>query len=135
MSGYLRGQMAKMAKVNMETLRYYESRGLIPPPDRSESGYRLYSEEVLSRLVFIQNAKACGFTLKEIHKALSKSERGQIQIQDFLSVIDKKADRIRSEIARKEETLTLLNNLKANLQIADKHPEIQATLRILHMDS
>ncbi|MNP69525.1 Mercuric resistance operon regulatory protein [compost metagenome] len=70
MTEYLRGQMAKMANVNMETLRYYEELGLISTPLRSEAGYRLYSEEALSRLTFIHNAKRCGFTLKEIKKAL-----------------------------------------------------------------
>nr|WP_245238050.1 MerR family transcriptional regulator [Paenibacillus etheri] len=54
----------------METLRYYEELGLISTPIRSESGYRLYSEAALSRLTFIHNAKRCGFTLKEIKKAL-----------------------------------------------------------------
>lgn len=43
MTGYLRGQIAKMANVNIETLRYYENHGLIPAPMRSESGYRMYS--------------------------------------------------------------------------------------------
>lgn len=133
--GYLRGQFAKMANVNIETLRYYEELGLISPPERSESGYRLYSDEALSRLVFIQNAKSCGFTLKEIKKALIKSENGQINIDDFIKVIDKKVDRIRSDIVMKEQTISLLDQLKANLQAKDKHPEIQATLRILHMES
>jgi DNA-binding transcriptional MerR regulator len=69
MTGYLRGQIAKLANINIETLRYYEELGLLSLPQRSESGYRLYSEEVLDRLVFIQNAKSYGFTLKEIQKA------------------------------------------------------------------
>lgn len=82
--------MAKMANVNMETLRYYEELGLISTPLRSEAGYRLYSEEALSRLTFIHNAKLCGFTLKEIKKALLKSESSGISIDDFVNVVDKK---------------------------------------------
>jgi hypothetical protein len=69
-SGYLRGEIAKMANVNIETLRYYENYSLIPSPIRSDSGYRLYSEEILSRLTFIKNAKFCGFSLKEIKKKI-----------------------------------------------------------------
>jgi DNA-binding transcriptional MerR regulator len=82
--------MAKMANVNMETLRYYEELGLIRSPLRSEAGYRLYSEEALNRLTFIHNAKGCGFTLKEIKKALLKSESSGISIDDFVNVVEKK---------------------------------------------
>ncbi|OMF19455.1 hypothetical protein BK127_05750 [Paenibacillus sp. FSL H7-0331] len=135
MSGYLRGQMAKMANVNVENLRYYENHGLIPSPLRSESGYRLYSDEVLSRLVFIKNAKFCGFTLKEIKKALTKSESSSISLADFLTVIDKKMDKIHVEMARQQKTLAMLAELKTNLQAEDKHPEVQATLQMLNMES
>lgn len=135
MSGYLRGQIAKMAEVPSETLRYYEELGLIQPPQRSESGYRLYSDEVLGRLAFIHNAKSCGFTLREIKKSLTKSENGQIGIADFITVIDKKMGSIHTEIAKKEKTLSMLDNLKTNLQAADKHPEVQATLRMLNMEA
>ncbi|MFD0715358.1 MerR family transcriptional regulator [Paenibacillus sp. GCM10027626] len=134
MSGYFRGEIAKMANVNIETLRYYEELGLIIPPMRSASGYRLYSDETLGRLAFIQNAKACGFTLKEIRKALVKSESGEIDINDFLAVIDKKMGRIHAEIAKKEKTLNMLEQLKGNLQAADKNPEVRATLQILNME-
>jgi DNA-binding transcriptional MerR regulator len=133
MAGYLRGQIAKMANVNMETLRYYENQGLIPTPVRSESGYRLYSEDVLSQLVFIKNAKSCGFTLKEIAKALTMSEGGLISLNDFIAVIDMKKDKINSEIAKQMKTLTILEELKTNLQASEKDPELQKTLRILNM--
>ncbi|MEK3909906.1 MerR family transcriptional regulator [Paenibacillus sp. FSL H7-0331] len=127
--------MAKMANVNVENLRYYENHGLIPSPLRSESGYRLYSDEVLSRLVFIKNAKFCGFTLKEIKKALTKSESSSISLADFLTVIDKKMDKIHVEMARQQKTLAMLAELKTNLQAEDKHPEVQATLQMLNMES
>lgn len=135
MTEYLRGQIAKMANVNMETLRYYEELGLISTPLRSEAGYRLYSDEVLSRLVFIHNAKLCGFTLKEIKKALTKSESSGISIDDFVTVVDKKMDRVRGEIAKQEIKLTALADLRKNLLATDKHPGVQSTLEILKMDS
>lgn len=124
-----------MANVNVETLRYYENHGLIPSPLRSESGYRLYSDEVLGRLVFIKNAKFCGFTLKEIKKALTKSENSSISLADFLAVIDKKMNKIHVEMAKQQKTLAMLADLKKNLQAEDKHPEVQATLQMLNMES
>ncbi len=66
-----RGQLAKRAKVNIETVRYYERRGLIPKPHRRESGYRQYSDETVKRIQFIKHAKDLGFSLKEINELLS----------------------------------------------------------------
>jgi DNA-binding transcriptional MerR regulator len=60
------GQLARAAGVNVETVRYYERRGLLAEPPRSPSGYRLYSPADLWRLQFIARGKALGFTLTEI---------------------------------------------------------------------
>ena len=65
------GQLAKQANVNLETIRYYERRGLIPEPPRSENGYRQYCGVDLQRTQFIKRAQALGFTLKEIAELLS----------------------------------------------------------------
>jgi DNA-binding transcriptional MerR regulator len=60
------GALAKAAGVNIETVRYYERRGLLEEPPRSPSGYRQYSNDDLWRLRFIARAKRLGFTLGEI---------------------------------------------------------------------
>ncbi|WP_159881391.1 MerR family transcriptional regulator [Paenibacillus puerhi] len=133
--GYLRGEIAKKANVNAETLRYYEKHGLIPSPMRTDSGYRLYSEEVLHLLAFIKNAKSCGFTLKEINKALTQSEASHIRIEDFVNVIERKIDSLNREIAARERTKQLLSDLKSSLQAAEKHPEVQEVLQILNINS
>src|SRR5688500_14392362 len=64
------GQLARTAGVNVETVRYYERRGLMPIPARRESGYRLYSADDLERMQFIRRAKDLGFTLREIEDLL-----------------------------------------------------------------
>lgn len=71
MEGYTTGQLAKKAGVNIETIRYYERKGLLPKPIRRESGYRQYSDEAVRRVQFIRRAKDLGFTLREIHELLS----------------------------------------------------------------
>jgi DNA-binding transcriptional MerR regulator len=134
MTTYLRSQIAKMANVSVETLRYYEDQGLISPQARSDAGYRLYPEQVLAELDFIKNAKSCGFTLKEIRKALVNSGSGSISIADFVSFIDRKVGKIEEEIARKEQTKEQLLKLQTGLLAAEKHPELHPTLRILHME-
>lgn len=65
------GRLAKQAGVNLETVRYYERRGLLPRPPRSASGYRLFPAEAARRLRFIRRAQELGFSLKEIRELLS----------------------------------------------------------------
>jgi len=54
------GQLAKKAEVNIETIRYYERRGLIPKPSRRESGYRQYKQDTVTRIQFIKRVKELG---------------------------------------------------------------------------
>ena len=71
METFTAGKLAKKAGVNIETLRFYERRGLMPEPVRRESGYRQYSQKDVARLQFIKRAKELGFSLKEIGELLS----------------------------------------------------------------
>lgn len=65
-AGRRSGQVAAAVGVNVETLRYYERRGIIPEPDRSLGGHRLYSEETVTTLRVIKVAQGLGFTLAEV---------------------------------------------------------------------
>lgn len=60
------GQVATAADVNIQTIRYYERRGLFPPPQRTPAGYRQYADEAVARLRFIKHAQELGFSLNEI---------------------------------------------------------------------
>ena len=60
------GELAKKVEVNIETIRYYERRWLLPEPPRRESGYRQYSDKAVERVLFIKHAKELGFSLREI---------------------------------------------------------------------
>ncbi len=71
-----RGKLAAQTGCNIETIRYYENIGLIPPAARSASGYRHYGDEHLSRLQFIQHARALGFSSSHIGELLQLSEPG-----------------------------------------------------------
>lgn len=65
------GQLAAAAGVNLQTLRYYERRGLLKPAGRRPSGYREYAPDAVRRLRFIKRAQELGFTLREIHELLA----------------------------------------------------------------
>jgi MerR family mercuric resistance operon transcriptional regulator len=65
-TGLRSGQVAEQAGVNLQTLRYYERRGLLAEPDRSLGGHRLYPVEAVTVLLVIKAAQRLGFTLDEV---------------------------------------------------------------------
>jgi len=77
------GRLAEAADSDVETIRYYERRGLIPEPPRGRNGYRLYPAAAVERLRFIQRAKTLGFSLAEITDLLrlqdANADRGEIR--------------------------------------------------------
>jgi DNA-binding transcriptional MerR regulator len=69
-TGLRSGQLAEAAGVNLQTLRYYERRGLLSEPDRTLGGHRLYPLEAVTVLRVIKAAQRLGFTLEEISDLL-----------------------------------------------------------------
>lgn len=67
------GQLAKAAGVNVETVRYYQRRGLIPEPAKPPAGQRHYPEGVVRRMGFIRAAQRLGFSLEEVKSLLELS--------------------------------------------------------------
>ena len=70
------GELARSAGVNIDTVRFYERRGLLPRPDRRPSGYRVYTGATVDRLRLARDLQSLGFTLNEIVDAFHASERG-----------------------------------------------------------
>lgn len=68
------GGLADEAGVNVETIRYYQRRGLIPEPDKPVNGHRRYSADAVKRVRFIKRAQVLGFTLEEIGSLLELEE-------------------------------------------------------------
>lgn len=82
------GELAALADVSADTLRYYEKQGLLQPTTRSAAGYRLYSNADAKKIGFIIAAKEVGFTLAEIKKLLSlevtKDEKSCADVKEFV---------------------------------------------------
>lgn len=70
------GGLSRRTGVNIETIRYYEKIGLLPPPPRSAGGHRLYEAGHHNRLNFIRRSRELGFTLDEIRNLLGLVEGG-----------------------------------------------------------
>lgn len=87
------GKLAKAAGVNVQTVRYYERRGLLPEPPRTPSGYREYPEGDVERINFIRRAQRLGFTLAEIDELLSlRVDPGTVPADVRTRVEEKVAD-------------------------------------------
>lgn len=68
------GELANATATNVETVRYYEKIGLLPPPARTSSNYRAYGDAHLARLSFIRRARDLGFTLDAVRELLTLSD-------------------------------------------------------------
>lgn len=86
-------RLARRGGVNLETVRYYERRGLLPKPPRTAAGYRVFPEEAARRLRFIKRAQALGFSLREIRDLLSLrmrlgTSRAEIRARAHAKILD-----------------------------------------------
>ena len=92
------GEVADRANVNVQTVRYYERRGLIPEPPRSSGGFRQYSPEDVDRIRFIKRAQELGFTLDEAHELLQLSVTAEADRADVRAVAEDKIDEVEEKI-------------------------------------
>lgn len=70
------GEVAQALGVGVQTLHFYERERLIPPPPRTESGYRLYTPELIDRLHFIRKAQTLGLSLDQVREVLELVDHG-----------------------------------------------------------
>ncbi len=92
------GELAKQGGVGVQTLRFYERRGLLPEPKRKESGYRVYGQGELHRLRFIRHAKALGFSLKEIGEILKMRQRGECPCGEVIGIAERHLQDVERQI-------------------------------------
>ncbi len=108
------GKLAKLANVNIESIRFYERKGLMPKPMRSDSGYRLYSEDDVHRIKFIKKAQGLGFTLREIKDLLNLRIDDNTSCEDVQEIIVQKMNEIEikiKEMKKINKTLKEMQNL------------------------
>ena len=88
MARLLIGKLAKSAGVKADTVRFYERAGMLPKPQRSPTGYRIYSERDLAQLQFIKKAQSLGFSLDEIKRILSLRGRGSARCRCVIAMAE-----------------------------------------------
>jgi DNA-binding transcriptional MerR regulator len=95
---FLIGELAELAGVNRETLRYYERRGLLKPARRTASRYRVYDGESADRLLFIKRAQAFGFSLEEIRDLLAMKPEQPRSCSRVMQMLDGKIEELAARI-------------------------------------
>ena len=109
---YRIGELAEKCGVNKETIRYYERLGLIPEPNRTEKGYRMYSLQMVNRLNFIKRTQELGFTLNEIDKLLGVVDRNEAKCCDIYDFTVLKLEDIQRKIQDLKKIKQMLIDLK-----------------------
>jgi len=107
------GEIARRYEMNPRTIRYYETIGVLPNAARTDSGYRIYSQDAVSRLEFVLKAKSLGLTLDEIRKILSLHDEGVAPCEHTRDFIKRKVKEI-------DEKVVALASLKKTLSRALK---------------
>lgn len=123
------GQVAAAAAVNVQTIRYYERRGLFATPRRTASGYRQYGEDAVARLRFIKHAQGLGFSLKEIQELLALRVRHgaacdpvERKTRQRIELVERKI----RDLERLKETLQQLAAACAARRPTDECPILEA---------
>jgi DNA-binding transcriptional MerR regulator len=106
---YTIGRLARRARVNADSIRFYERQGLLNPETKTDSGYRLYTDEALRRLVFIKHAQRCGFSLAEIGALLQMHCGTAAQRKHAYNLLSQKKTEI-------EDTIESLQMMSAALE-------------------
>jgi MerR family copper efflux transcriptional regulator len=108
------GQLAKNARVGIDTVRFYEKHGLLPKPLRKASGYRQYSADDARRLVFIRRAKELGFTLADIGELLKlrgHADKSGRSVERVRTVAKEKLQTVEAKIAELTRMRDVLKEL------------------------
>ncbi|MBV8981026.1 MAG: MerR family transcriptional regulator [Acidimicrobiia bacterium] len=108
------GELAREAGVNVETVRYYERRGLIEEPPRSASGYRQYSSDDLWRLRFIGRAKQLGFTLREITEIFGSDDQ-----RSPVNIVEAARAKLASVEARQQDLVAVHGRLERLVDLCE----------------
>lgn len=123
------GEVAEQAQVSVDTVRFYERRGLLPIPERTPSGYRTYAPATVERIRLARRLQALGLTLDEVIDALHATDSGDVtcaserwRLEAVVERIDAKVAELRS--VRREVTKVMEACDRGSCVFAD--PEIGA---------
>jgi MerR family copper efflux transcriptional regulator len=105
------GEFARRVGVPIDTVRFYERNGVLPPPQRRVSGYRIYGDEDVARMRFVLRSKSAGFTLMEIRELLELSDTVGDDVERLRVLASTKLEEVEQRIERLEHIRGALKTL------------------------
>lgn len=113
-------EIARLANVTADTVRYYVRIGLLKPKRNPSNGYKIFKQDDIKIVKFINQAKNLGFTLDDIKKILSYSKKGKSPCPLVRKIIQQ---RIEENCQKLTESVTLLNRMKEALALWESMPD------------
>jgi DNA-binding transcriptional MerR regulator len=110
------GELAKKVNCSVQAIRLYEKEGLIPEPERTESGYRVYSDSYIEKINFIRNAKSIGLTLKKIKELFDLSQKETARGINAKLVLKKEIDSLNEKIKTLSSVKNYLEKLDSSCE-------------------
>ncbi len=107
------GELGARTHFTAKAIRYYESIGLLPKPERTEAGYRLYGHDAVARLGFIGKAKQLGLSLDEIADVLALHDAGSRPCEHVLALLDRHIANVDATLGKLTEFRRQLGRLRA----------------------
>lgn len=120
--------LAEATGLSTKTIRFYEQRGLLPPPPRTRGGYRDYPAATVQRLRFIRDAQAAGLRLADILGILALRDSGQAPCTHVVALVEDYLTQIEQRLADLLATRSALQNLVRRAAKADPETCTQADI-------
>lgn len=111
------GKLAKEANVNVETVRFYEKKGLIKRPTLGSGPFRIYSDEAISKINFIKKAQEIGFTLREIKEFISFEQNTIAPCSDVATKAQAKLTEVNNKILSLKKMQKALKKLISSCEV------------------
>lgn len=113
------GELADAAGVTAKTLRYYETVGLLPPPDRTPNGYRDYPAHAVDRVAFVRHAQAAGLTLRQIREVVMVRDGGRAPCRHVADLVADRLEEVQKRLRDLRATRDQLRSLQQRLADLD----------------
>lgn len=121
LDGLTIGQFAELAHISIQTIRYYERRGLLQKPPRNESNYRLYPMDAVRDISYIRRSKQLGFTLREIKQLMQYRNSSINQSQALWLFVEGKIRETLESIQRLQHNCNILKEMNNKCSSDDPH--------------
>lgn len=129
------GEAAEQTSLTPKAIRLYEQRGLLPPAERTDAGYRTYGQDDLAILRFIRQAKVVGLRLDEIGQILDLQRSGQTPCATVMQLLDERIADIDRTMADLTALRSTMMRARSHAARASKHGNAAVVCRLIEISA